>query len=47
MKFTLSWLHDHLETTASLDTILDTLTAVGLTVDKVENRGEALTPFTD
>ena len=46
MKFTLSWLHDHLETTASLDTILDTLTAVGLTVDKVENRGEALTPFT-
>lgn len=46
MKFTLSWLKDHLDTTASLETILTTLTAVGLTVDKVENRGEVLAPFT-
>jgi len=46
MKFTLSWLRDHLDTTASLETILETLTAVGLTVDKVENKAEALAPFT-
>ncbi len=46
MKFTLSWLRDHLETTAPLDTILDTLTALGLTVESVENKAEALAPFT-
>jgi phenylalanyl-tRNA synthetase beta chain len=35
MKFTLSWLHDHLETTASLDDILYALTDLGLEVEGV------------
>ncbi|MDB5589861.1 MAG: hypothetical protein JWR86_386, partial [Enterovirga sp.] len=29
MKFTLSWLRDHLETAASLDEITETLTRIG------------------
>ncbi|OPB30446.1 phenylalanine--tRNA ligase subunit beta [Bartonella sp. WD12.1] len=37
MKFTLSWLKDHLETDASLDEICDKLTAIGLEVDHVED----------
>ncbi len=36
MKFTLSWLLDHLQTSASLAEILDTLTRVGLEVEGVE-----------
>lgn len=46
MKFTLSWLKEHLETDASLDTILETLTAIGLEVEGVENAAEKLAPFT-
>ncbi|ATP11732.1 phenylalanine--tRNA ligase beta subunit [Bartonella henselae] len=38
MKFTLSWLKDHLETDASLDEICDKLTAIGLEVDHVDDR---------
>ncbi|RAI03340.1 phenylalanine--tRNA ligase subunit beta [Acuticoccus sediminis] len=45
MKFTLSWLKDHLETDASLDTIVDQLTAIGLEVEGVEDRAAALAPF--
>ncbi len=37
MKFTLSWLLDHLETSASLTEIVDTLTRVGLEVEGVED----------
>ena len=33
MKFTLSWLKDHLETASSLDDILYALTDLGLEVD--------------
>ncbi len=39
MKFTLSWLKDHLETTASLDEIVAALTRVGLEVEGVEDAG--------
>jgi phenylalanyl-tRNA synthetase beta chain len=39
MKFTLSWLKDHLETQASLAEIVDTLTRVGLEVEGVEDAG--------
>ena len=39
MKFTLSWLMDHLDTGASLAEIVDTLTRVGLEVEGVENPG--------
>jgi phenylalanyl-tRNA synthetase beta chain len=46
MKFTLSWLKEHLETEASLETIVDTLTAIGLEVEGVENPAEKLAPFT-
>ena len=46
MKFTLSWLKDHLETTASLDEILYALTDLGLEVEGVEDRGARLADFT-
>ena len=37
MKFTLSWLKDHLDTNATLDDITTTLTAIGLEVEGVED----------
>ncbi|MBT6385032.1 MAG: hypothetical protein HOJ94_04415, partial [Alphaproteobacteria bacterium] len=46
MKFPLSWLKEHLETDASLDQIVDTLTAVGLEVEEVPDRAKDLAPFT-
>jgi phenylalanyl-tRNA synthetase beta chain len=46
MKFTLSWLKDHLETDASLEEIVDTLTRIGLEVEGVENPADKLKPFT-
>jgi phenylalanyl-tRNA synthetase beta chain len=45
MKFTLSWLKDHLETEATLEDIVATLTRIGLEVEGVENPGEALKDF--
>jgi phenylalanyl-tRNA synthetase beta chain len=39
MKFTLCWLKDHLDTSASLAEIVDTLTRVGLEVESVEDPG--------
>ncbi len=45
MKFTLSWLKQHLETTATLDQIVDALTRIGLEVEGVENPGEKLAAF--
>jgi phenylalanyl-tRNA synthetase beta chain len=45
MKFTLSWLREHLETEAELDEIVETLTRVGLEVEGVENPAERLAPF--
>ena len=35
MKFTLDWLKDHLDTDASLDTIVEKLTLIGLEVEEV------------
>jgi phenylalanyl-tRNA synthetase beta chain len=46
MKFTLSWLKDHLDTSDTLDTITETLTRVGLEVEGVEDRAKALSAFT-
>ena len=46
MKFTLSWLKQHLDTDAELDAIADMLTAIGLEVEGVENRAAELTAFT-
>src|SRR6516162_4882537 len=46
MKFTLSWLKEHLDTQASLAEIVDKLTMIGLEVERVEDKGKALAPFT-
>jgi len=46
MKFSLSWLREHLETDATLDMILDTLNSIGLEVEGVENPADSLAPFT-
>ena len=42
MKFTLSWLKQHLETDASIDEIVNTMTISGLEVEGVENPAEKL-----
>ncbi|WP_411034378.1 phenylalanine--tRNA ligase subunit beta [Shinella sp. BYT-45] len=44
MKFTLSWLKDHLDTDASLDEICARLTAIGLEVEDVDDKA-AFRPF--
>jgi phenylalanyl-tRNA synthetase beta chain len=46
MKFTLSWLKQHLETSASLAEISDTLTRIGLEVEGIEDEGARLGAFT-
>ncbi len=46
MKFTLSWLKEHLDTDAGLDTILVALNDIGLEVEGVENPAEKLSGFT-
>ena len=46
MKFTLSWLKEHLDTQATLDDILYALTDLGLEVEGVEDRGAKLRDFT-
>jgi phenylalanyl-tRNA synthetase beta chain len=45
MKFTLSWLRDHLDTEAGVDEIAHTLNAIGLEVEGIEDRGAALASF--
>ena len=45
MKFTLSWLKEHLDTDASLDDVVDALTRIGLEVEGVDNPGEKLSAF--
>ncbi len=46
MKFTLSWLKDHLATDASLKDIVETLTTIGLEVEEVFDPAETLKDFT-
>ena len=45
MKFTLSWLKDHLETNADAAQVAELLTRIGLEVESVDNPAEALKPF--
>ena len=45
MKFSLSWLKQHLDTDADAKAIADKLTAIGLEVEGVDNSAEALAPF--
>ena len=42
MKFTLSWLKDHLQTDASLDEIAAKLTLIGLEVEGIEDAASKL-----
>ena len=46
MKFTLSWLKDHLETASPLADIAATLTRVGLEVEDIADPAKALSGFT-
>jgi phenylalanyl-tRNA synthetase beta chain len=46
MKFTLSWLREHLDTTEPLDKLAATLTMIGLEVETIEDKGKALAAFT-
>ncbi len=46
MKFTLSWLRDHLETEAALPEIAETLTRIGLEVEGIADPGAQLAPYT-
>jgi phenylalanyl-tRNA synthetase beta chain len=45
MKFTLSWLKEHLDTDADVKTIADKLTSIGLEVESVSDAGAALKDF--
>ena len=46
MKFTLSWLKDHLETDADVAAVADAMTMAGLEVEEVHDPIAALAPFT-
>ncbi len=46
MKFTLSWLKEHLENAAEIATLTKALTALGLEVEGVADRTGELAPFT-
>jgi phenylalanyl-tRNA synthetase beta chain len=46
MKFTLSWLKEHLDTDATLAALVDRLTMIGLEVESVADKAAALAPFT-
>ena len=45
MKFTLSWLKDHLDTDASVERVVDAMTMAGLEVEHVEDPGSKLGAF--
>ena len=46
MKFTLSWLKDHLETDADVAAVADAMTMAGLEVEEVHDPIAALAPYT-
>ncbi|MEO9969026.1 MAG: phenylalanine--tRNA ligase subunit beta [Hyphomonadaceae bacterium] len=46
MKFTLSWLKEHLATKKTLDEILDLMVQIGLEVEEVDDPAARLAPFT-
>lgn len=45
MKFTLSWLKDHLDTDASVQEVADTLNRIGLEVEAVEDKAAIFAPY--
>jgi phenylalanyl-tRNA synthetase beta chain len=46
MKFTLSWLKDHLDTDEPVEKLADRLTMIGLEVESLEDKAKLLSPFT-
>lgn len=46
MKFTLSWLKEHLDTDEPMETLADKLTMIGLEVEHIDDKAKALKPFT-
>ncbi len=46
MKFTLSWLKEHLETDEPLDKLADKLTMIGLEVENIDDKAKKLGAFT-
>jgi phenylalanyl-tRNA synthetase beta chain len=46
MKFTLSWLKEHLNTDEPVEKLADKLTMIGLEVENIEDKAKALAPFT-
>ena len=46
MKFTLSWLKDHLETSASVEELAEKLSSMGLEVESIDDPGKKLAAFT-
>lgn len=46
MKFTLSWLKEHLDTAEPLEKIADKLTMIGLEVEHLDDKAKALKDFT-
>ena len=46
MKFTYSWLKDHLDTKLSIYKISDLLTNIGLEVENIQDKSRNLKPFT-
>ena len=46
MKLSLSWLRDHVDTTATVSQIAEALTDLGLEVEGVTDPAAALEPFT-
>lgn len=45
MKFSLSWLKEYLDTTASVEELSETLTRIGLEVEEISDMGKALQGF--
>jgi hypothetical protein len=45
MKFTLSWLKEHLDTDEPLEKLADKLTMIGLEVENIEDKAKALSAF--
>jgi len=46
MKFTLSWLQEHLDTDEPVEKLADKLTMIGLEVENIDDKARALAPFT-
>ena len=46
MKFTLSWLKDHLDTDVPVEALADKLSSMGLEVESIDDPGKKLLPFT-